>query len=211
MNDEIITQPTPLVPEIKRPWVWALVAGIVLIFLLIMGLVMVRGATLLHLLQDQAFARGLITFLVSLATIALGFILVVSALFGATNDNQFRRAREVFMALMGILGTIVGFYFGTATQALPDLKVSDIQVFEVKDGVKRLTSFANGGLPPYEYTVKFDDGKVPPITEKTSTDGWIIEEFESQQPVGISIEVKDRKGRRSTVKRKAKSLKEPGA
>ena len=38
---------------------------------------------------------------------------------------------EVFAGLMGVLGTIVGFYFGSAEKATPPLEISAIQNHEI--------------------------------------------------------------------------------
>src|SRR5262249_52339895 len=70
----------------------------------------------LNRLREHEYARGLITFIISVSAIILAFVLVISSLFGSTNlsEDQYRRGREVFTGLMGVLGTIVGFYFGAS-------------------------------------------------------------------------------------------------
>src|SRR5262245_14848578 len=100
---------------------------LVLAFLIVMALAF-HSESFIAKLGDQDFARGLITFIISVSTIVLGFILVTSSLFGASDaqgqeaENRFRRGREVFAGLLGVLGTIVGFYFGAAQQSPRELQ-----------------------------------------------------------------------------------------
>ncbi|MFO1431428.1 MAG: hypothetical protein U1F76_15005 [Candidatus Competibacteraceae bacterium] len=73
---------------------------------------------LISKLSNPAVSRGLITFLISVATIALAFFLVFQSFFSSeSSDDRFRRGREVFAGLLGVLGTIVGFYFGATTDS----------------------------------------------------------------------------------------------
>jgi hypothetical protein len=75
------------------------------------------------------FARGLITVLFSTGTVAIAFILTITAIFSNTADagskERFDRGKEVFTVMIGIFGTIMGFYFGSVqTGAPPDVKFS---------------------------------------------------------------------------------------
>jgi glycerol uptake facilitator-like aquaporin len=73
------------------------------------------GRTLLHELSTTEVARGLITFLIAVATVGIALILTVYAV--STQDakakENFALAKEVLSLLIGVLGTIVGFYFGS--------------------------------------------------------------------------------------------------
>jgi hypothetical protein len=69
-------------------------------------------------LANKEVARGLITFLVALATVGIAIILAISTLVlteGDAGDKRFDRGKQVLSVLVGILGTIVGFYFGAET------------------------------------------------------------------------------------------------
>ena len=59
-------------------------------------------------------ARILITFLVAVATVAIAFLAILTAMVIREYKERFALAKEVLTLLVGILGTIVGFYFGTA-------------------------------------------------------------------------------------------------
>jgi len=67
--------------------------------------------------------RVLITSLFVIGTITVAFILVLSVTFGrwpnAVALERFARGKEIFTGLLGILGTIVGFYFGNVESKQP--------------------------------------------------------------------------------------------
>jgi hypothetical protein len=90
------------------------------------------------------FARGLITVLFSTGTIAIAFILTITAIFSNPanpgSKEQFDRGKEVFTVMIGIFGTIMGFYFGS------------VQTTPVADNVK----FSLAG--PKSETVTLDKG-----------------------------------------------------
>jgi hypothetical protein len=66
-------------------------------------------------LAKHEISRGLITFLVAIVTVGVALILVLSTILGDGNDaaNRFDRGKQVLTAMIGILDTIVGFYFGS--------------------------------------------------------------------------------------------------
>src|SRR5437870_1757919 len=66
-------------------------------------------------LSDRTVAQGLITFLITVTTIGLAIILAISTIVsdgGEDADKRFDRGKQVLSVLIGLLGTIVGFYFG---------------------------------------------------------------------------------------------------
>jgi hypothetical protein len=80
-------------------------------------------------LANKEVARGLITFLVALATVGIAILLAISALVlteGDAGDKRFDRGKQVLSVLIGVLGTIVGFYFGadtnSGTQIIPTVQ-----------------------------------------------------------------------------------------
>jgi hypothetical protein len=69
-------------------------------------------------LADEKKARGLITFLIAVTTIGIAVILALSTVLledSSENDKRFDRGKQVLTILIGVLGTIVGFYFGAAS------------------------------------------------------------------------------------------------
>jgi hypothetical protein len=65
------------------------------------------------------YARGLITLTFSVGTMVIAVVLILTAVLRDPNDDEVRaearfdRAKEVLTLLIGIFGTIVGFYFGS--------------------------------------------------------------------------------------------------
>lgn len=146
-------------------------------------------------LSDAGFARGLITFLISVATIGLAFILVYQA--ESSTTDGFRRAREIFTGLMGVLGTIVGFYFGSA-----DKPSVPFEIAELRSADKQLITHISGGTKPYRYSITSSDNDFVAIKSKLSDDGWIIETLaQAPKPASaLTIDVTDSKDQK--VKRK---------
>jgi hypothetical protein len=66
--------------------------------------------------NSSSFARGLITILFVFITIVLALMLIFSVLFSSSADyeKRFVIGKEILTIFIGILGTIVGFYFGSA-------------------------------------------------------------------------------------------------
>ena len=74
------------------------------------------------------YARGLITLTFCVGVMIIAVVLILTAVLRDPDDNQaraeerFNRAKEVLTLLIGVFGTIIGFYFGTLSdqrQALP--------------------------------------------------------------------------------------------
>src|SRR5215469_7491534 len=74
-----------------------------------------RGRVLTQMSQID-FARGLITYLFAVVTIGTAVLLIVSALTSPADDThnaRFQRGKEILSLLLGVFGTVVGFYFGS--------------------------------------------------------------------------------------------------
>jgi hypothetical protein len=172
-------------------------------------------AILIGKLGDPAFARGLITFLITVSTIGLAFFMAIKAFSTASSvqekeeaDNKYRRAREIFASLMGILGTIVGFYFGSAEKVSPLLNIADIQIID-----KTIVSNITGGTEPYRYTITpssdakgENDHKLNPILDQISPDGWIKVKYDEKPKSGtLTIVVTDSKNASASKTKEIKS------
>lgn len=98
--------------------------GFLVLAFLIIG---VMTGDLKQYLQTSPGARGLITFMIAIGTIAIAVILALaSVIVDPDSDNETLKTRlaagkEILTVLVGVLGTIVGFYFanngGTPTPA----------------------------------------------------------------------------------------------
>ena len=73
-----------------------------------------EGTILANVKNPDEAARTLITFLVAVSTVAIAFLAILTAMV-IRQLERFALAKEVLSILVGILGTIVGFYFGTAS------------------------------------------------------------------------------------------------
>ena len=62
-------------------------------------------------------ARGLITFLFAVATVGIALVIVL-AVFLSTGSKEeigerFQMGKDILAVLIGVFGTIIGFYFGS--------------------------------------------------------------------------------------------------
>jgi hypothetical protein len=81
-----------------------------------------------NLMAQSDHARGLITFLFSFATIGI-VILVAVAVFWmdkAEVEARYGHAKDLISILVGVLGTVIGFYFGMASTCQPIPRTSAI-------------------------------------------------------------------------------------
>lgn len=190
------------------PFTWLLIVVLLVVLLAAFG-VITKGE-FLQQLTDLGRARGLIMVTITFATICFAMILIVQAFVGeyGSNDQEaaerFRRAREVFTVLTGILGTIVGFYFGSAEKGAPELLVTGARIVDVGGGA--VVAQVENGTPPYEYRIAFSDPKLPPIERKLGTPGWLFEPFEASPGVTAVITVTD--GKRKEAVANAEGLPE---
>lgn len=155
---------------------------------------------LLSSLRDPATARGLITFLVAVTTVSLALMIAIYAM-GSTESKddlkeRFSWAKEVLTILVGILGTILGFYYGTDERgSSPQVAIAEVQV----QGVDLIT-YATGGMTPYRYTVRVV-GRDPDETYSgVVSNGWIRAKLKSalKEKESISIEIIDARDRKAT-------------
>jgi len=185
---------------------WLILGGVLfLLFTAIMG--WDKG----HVLADMAkveYARGLITYLFAVVTVGTAVLLVVFVLMGTKDDThkeQFDHGKEILSLLLGVFGTIVGFYFGAevAKGAQQILKVASIHVSAptVDANAKfKIETVVTGGVAPYSYGIAIDnkDADVK-LTDELDREGWIQQELTapsltSEQSSTITIRVQDADG-----------------
>lgn len=186
------------------------------------------GGQFLDSLQKTEIARGLITFLVAVATVAIAIILALYAVVssGPELKERFALGKEILTTLIGVLGTIVGFYFGSSTDTPRDnakpsptipqtIQIAPFAVSNPKPAkgeTLSIASFVYGGKPPYHYTISFSpDNLISPIT-KDSNDGSIKENLtlpdtlETNQAIFLKIEVTDHEGKSAVFADQTKKL-----
>jgi len=151
------------------------------------------------------YARGLITYLFAIVTIGTAVLLIVSALTGTddlAHQRRFQRGKEILSLLLGLFGTIVGFYFGseisqgnTAVLQTAPLRIGRIGT--PPDSKITVTTFVTGGKGPYEYVITLGDaprGTFQPVP----ANGWITKEIDAKQNASqIALDVRDSEGHSS--------------
>jgi PASTA domain-containing protein len=103
--------------------------GFVILGLIVYGITE-KDQRFLNNLADKEVARGLITFLIAITTVGVAIILAISTLVlgaGDEGDKRFDRGKQVLSVLIGVLGTIVGFYFGSEVSTKPANTQAQIQ------------------------------------------------------------------------------------
>jgi hypothetical protein len=172
-------------------------AAIGLGVLYFLGISIARPGTL-QALRDIETARGLITFLVVVGTVAMAIILSLAAILMSRDEykERFGAGKEVLTIMIGVLGTIVGFYFGTsakdssttraqsASPYLASLTVSPEQL--VPKGTVTITGSVAGGKPPYRYVLSFTPSLIPATKRQGSDLRRPVEEARAQGEVIVS-------------------------
>jgi len=78
--------------------------------------ILLPGLKFRDAMGDPSIARGVITFLFAFGTISIALLIAAASYWVGNNDElkeRFGYAKDILMVLIGILGTIIGFYFGT--------------------------------------------------------------------------------------------------
>ena len=199
-------------------------AAIGLGVLYFLGISIARPGTL-QALRDIETARGLITFLVVVGTVAMALILSLAAILMGRDEykERFGAGKEVLSIMIGVLGTIVGFYFGTsakdsstaraqsASPYIASFAVSPEQL--VPKGTVTITGALAGGKPPYRYVLSFTPSLIPATKEMSSQDGAFKQEVAypatavgADTEVTVSGKVIDADGREATYADPSKKL-----
>jgi hypothetical protein len=155
------------------------------------------------------FARGLITYLFAVVTIGTAVVLVLSALLG-TSKERFDHGKEVLGLLLGVFGTIVGFYFASElseAELRGRLTVTSVlaSATEVtQESSLNITVAVQGGTPPYRFAVSVGEDLPDEYAELVRPDGWIVKEVTVPaavepgiQPIRVGIQ--DASGEKSAA------------
>jgi hypothetical protein len=147
-------------------------------------------------MANAEYARGAISYLLVLAFIVLGVLMIIAALFGPfqsdqTSDAAFRRAREIYMSVVGIVGTIVGFYYGTGLTQTNPLEL------EVRSVSASLVVLASGGTKPYRLSIKGDGKPYETKIDKGSAEISICDQLSRPANGSYSLEIIDGKDQKA--------------
>ena len=177
---------------------YLLIAAVTLLFVY----AIVGGLRDVSQLKNIETARGLITFVITLGTVTIAVILALTAVVIRDFDKRIGVGKEILTVLVGVLGTIVGFYYGASDRdrdregAEPQITVAAPQLTATQRNAT-LTGKIEGGTAPYEYSITFPDSTIQQIND-TSADGSIQANFELPDPVPaeviVTIEGTDKNG-----------------
>jgi hypothetical protein len=181
-----------------------------ILFVIIFGLI--TKNPIIRELSSIDYARGLITFVFAIGTIGIALLVAMGALIGNLSANTITTAKEVLTILIGIFGTILGFYFGTPPSTERDTLRNTLIVSPptLQTAIDRQTmtmfAYISGGDLPYVYSIDFDKDVLPDVKEKKTVDGWIREIVNianlDSVPVGYKITLTD--SRKRTIEYQAK-------
>jgi hypothetical protein len=214
----------PVVPQsIWRP----LLVPVVFIALLILGgtftligaaILGVDSGVLSHM-ADSRFARGLITYLFATVTIGTAILLIVAALTSPVTkeeERRFERGKEVLSLLLGLFGTIVGFYFGSELgTAGPETSPLELTApllgsADLAPGQKTtITAHVSGGAPPYRFSTSLEKDAPLDYSSAVGADGWIVTDIAAPAGPGVksflvTLGVRDVAGRSATQTREVR-------
>jgi hypothetical protein len=190
---------------------------VMLVMLILLSLFALIGASMFGL--DHGFlasmartdlARGLITYLFAVVTIGLAVALVLSTLVGPeptdANDRRFQRGKEILSLLLGVFGTIVGFYFGSETAKASREEAYQLSTLDLTPqpvgpaGAVTVRAVVKGGAPPFRYGLAQGTDPVE-IKDLAFEGGWIVKQLQlkAAQPgesQTIHLMVEDSGGKR---------------
>jgi hypothetical protein len=178
-------------------------AVIVVGFLWLLGWILWSGERpIVDQLPNQEFARGIVTLVFVLFTIGFAAIVLMHGLFFSDvdkEDRRFARGREILGLFIGIVGTIVGFYFGSADRPSAKLEVAVRAERSAEGGPVAVTAHARGGTAPYRFEITVGDAKLPG-SPFTSQDGWLSKDFQADADVEeVTVDATDAKDVRATT------------
>ena len=158
-------------------------------------------------LANLETARGLITFLITLGTVAIAIMLTLTAILTRDFNQRIVVGKEILTILVAVLGTIVGFYYGASKTAEAGganngansktaISIEEPKLTRGSDGALTLTANITGGTKPYQYSVKFEPNTIAPVDNKT--DGKISAPITLPSPapkeITVIIQGKDTNG-----------------
>ena len=142
-----------------------------------------KDSGVLSRMSDSAFARGLITYLFAVVTVGTAVVVVVYSLTSASGaeDKQFERGKDVLSLLLGVFGTIVGFYFGSELKGKSEQSDQQLQLTPLLFGsasvapgeMATISAHIKGGTPPYLFGTALGKSSQIDFSEDVRADGWI--------------------------------------
>jgi len=195
---------------VTNPIVWLASLIVISTILLIGASVFGIDKGVLTGMAKPDFARGLITYLFAIVTIGVALALILWVLAGPdptdANDARFQRGKEILGLLMGVFGTIVGFYFGAESSKppSPNLEISTLDVdpkLPQSGSTITLRAVVRGGTPPYKVGVAQGNDNLE-LNDLAGDGGWVskqvkLRDVKPGESPTIRMSVQDATGKRS--------------
>ncbi len=139
--------------------------------LTIISIVLTAGAVIVYgfwnlghltLLANLDVARGFITLLFAVGALAIFMIITTAIVFDVNSDSKsiYERAKTILSMLIGIFGTVLGFYYGSQDDATDKagflLRPIVVEAGESKSELN-ITASVEGGEPDYKFFVVVTD------------------------------------------------------
>lgn len=139
-------------------WVSAIVFGGIL---LIAVMYIVASSFLeVKFLSNVRDGRAFLLIMIVVTTIAFGGTMLYSSLFGsAVTDKRRAQGREIFVFFSGTFGTVVGFYFASATAEIQSDPAEPLLANVALQENGELLVSLSGGAQPYEVEIQYGDGE----------------------------------------------------
>ncbi len=141
---------------------------------------------------------------------------------GEQEEKKFQRGKEILSLLLGVFGTIVGYYFGSETKSLVQTEMRAVRLTppllsqdRVSSGQRvTVTVSVSGGMPPYRYKVTLDDKSVVD-QQKVKETGWIVQDLaapavKANSTIIVGVAVTDSTGRAASTSAPLEVLLPPG-
>jgi hypothetical protein len=199
----------------KSPAIFAALTMLLGIYVLLLAATFGSDNGLLANMAQHDFARGVITYLFAVTTIGTAVVLVLSALTGEDNEQmekRFQKGKEVLSLMLGVFGTIVGFYFGSDVRRPPQPETNVLQITRLHLSQTKLvsgeeltvTAVASGGAPPYKYGIVLGAGKEIAFEKNVKNNGRILERVVAPDvsvptKIDVKLGVKDSTDKTVTV------------
>jgi hypothetical protein len=147
--------------------------------------------------------RGLITFLFALtatAIILMHSIAIFSFKDSKDLEGRIGPAKDVLTVVIGVLGTIIGFYFGSSVDSRMNISNISINPSVLTKTTPKVDLHAriNGGVGPFQYTIHYGDTSVSDVSQVSHIRKELNISKEISQPdvksLNITLAVTDSRG-----------------